>query len=110
MRGKYKTDIELIMESALLKANIDNSYDYSIRSKYGYRIDFALPQYKLGIECDGEAWHINGNLRDKKRDGYFKSRGWKIIRFWGNDIKNNIQGCMKTITEEIQNEKNQSAS
>ncbi len=94
------------MGQALKENNIESPYDFSIRSKYGYRIDFAIPELKIGIECDGEAWHKEGNLHDKRRDGFFKSRGWKIIRFWGEDIKNNIDGCIKIIKEVIENEKN----
>lgn len=104
-RGKYKTDIERIFEEQLIKNNISYSYDFSIRSKYGYRLDFAILEKKIAFECDGECWHLEGNLRDKKRDNYFKNRGWKIIRFKGNDIKDNIQTVMEKVIGVIKNEK-----
>lgn len=109
MRGKHKTDIEIIMEQALIDNNIEYCYDFSIRSKYGYRLDFALPKHKIAVECDGEAWHKEGNLHDKRRDGFFKSIGWKTIRFGGNQILNNINGCIDKIKEEIKNETNRSS-
>ena len=98
------------MEEALQKERIDYSYDYPVRSKYGYRIDFALIEQMIIIECDGEAWHPEGNLHDKRRDGYFRSRGWTVLRFKGQQIKDNINECIRQIMEAIKNEKNKCRS
>jgi len=101
-RGKYKTDIERKMEQALIDKNIPYIYDFPIRVK-GYRIDFLiLPRkLKLGIECDGECWHTEGNHHDIKRDNYLKRNGYTLLRFKGQDIKNNLPKCIDTIQEAI---------
>lgn len=88
MRELYKTDIEFLMEGILKEANIEAVAQFPIRSKYGYIADFAIPSKLIIIECDGEAWHKIGNAHDRKRDGYLRSKGWNIIRFRGNEIKN----------------------
>lgn len=98
-RGLHKTDIEIIMEEALLKNNIDFVQQYPIRCKYGYIADFYLPECKLIIECDGEKFHKEGNNRDKKRDIILKNKGYIILRFKGEEIKNNIQDCINKIQE-----------
>jgi len=105
-RGKYKTNLENVFENALIKENINYVYDYSLRTKYGYRIDFALVELKIGIECDGECWHLLNNLHDKRRDVFFKSIGWKIVRFKGVDILSNIDKCINKLKEVISNEEN----
>lgn len=97
MRTKYKTDIERIMGKALDKNNIQVAYDFPIRCKYGYRIDFAISSKKIGIECDGEHWHKENNHHDRKRDHFLKGIGWKIIRFKGLEIKENVESCIKEI-------------
>lgn len=96
-RGLYKTDIEGIMGLSLQNEGIYVISQFPIRCKYGYILDFAIPNQKIDIECDGEVWHQLGNKKDKNRDGYLKSRGWIILRFKGNDIKNNIQNCINKI-------------
>ncbi len=108
MKGKYKTNIEKIMEKSLQENYIKYSYDYPVRSKYGYRIDFALPELKIIVECDGDVWHPDGNSHDRKRDGYFRSQGWKILRFKGSLIETNIDSCIEKIKEMIKNEKSKS--
>ena len=107
MRGKYKTDCEIVMEDSLKLEGIDYAYDYPPRCKYDYRYDFALfgedgTNLKIDIECDGEHVHPVGNSHDKKRDGFTKSRGWIILRFSRQQILNNIQSCINKINETIE--------
>lgn len=97
VRGLHKTDIEKIMKEAFVKNNIEVVEQYPIRSKYGYIADFAIPSKKIIIECDGEVWHKLGNSHDRKRDGFLKRLGWKVIRFRGQEIKNNAQLCVEKI-------------
>ena len=95
MRGLHSTDIELLMDNALQDNNINAVAQYPIRCKFGYILDFAIPSLKIDIECDGETWHKEGNDRDRKRNGYLRSRGWTVMRFRGEEIKNNIKNCIQ---------------
>lgn len=97
MRKQYETNIEIIMKNALKNDNIEFVMQYPIRCKYGYIVDFYLPEYNLIIECDGEVWHPKGNSHDKKRDKYLNDKGYIILRFKGEDIMNNIQRCIDDI-------------
>ncbi len=94
---RHRTDIEILMADALENEGIDVVEQYPIRSKHGYSLDFAIPEIKLCIECDGEHWHKIGNPHDRKRNWFLRNRGWKILRFRGNEIKTNIDVCIKTI-------------
>lgn len=97
MRGLYKTNIEEAMAKALKDNNIDASYNFPIRCKHGYILDFAIPDLKIDIECDGEVWHKIGNSRDHKRNWVLRKMGWKILRFRGKQILENIDECIKEI-------------
>lgn len=101
MRELYKTDIERLMAKALEEAKIEAVYGYPIRCKFGYILDFAIPDLKIDIECDGEPWHKDGNDHDRKRNWYLRNQGWKILRFKGKEIKNNIHTCITRIKIEI---------
>ena len=97
MRGLHKTDIEEIMQEALEKEGIKVVPQYPIRGRFGYILDFAIPDLKIDIEVDGENWHPEGNSRDRKRNWFLRSKGWTILRFKGEEIKNNIQQCVDKI-------------
>jgi very-short-patch-repair endonuclease len=53
-----------------------------------YRIDLALPEQMIAIECDGKEWHSSPEQadRDTTREEYLKSQGWRVIRFSGSDL------------------------
>lgn len=101
MRGRYKTDIERKMAGALKAAGVEFVDEYPIRCKYGYILDFAIirEDRKLDIETDGECWH--GGERDRKRDGYLKSRGWTVLRFKGRQVLDDIDSCVARIQGEL---------
>ena len=48
----------------------------------GYFLDFANPVSKVGIECDGRAFHMDKD-REAKREGVLVRNGWKIYRIEG---------------------------
>jgi len=100
-RGLHRTDIEILMANGLEKKHIDFVEQFPIRCKYGYIADFYLPNSKIIVECDGEYYHKKGNDKDRKRDGFLKKQGYKILRFRGNDIRNNLDSCINKIMEEI---------
>lgn len=100
-REIYKTDIEEIMFNALTKENIDFTFQYPIRGKYGYVADFFIQSKKLIIECDGETWHKPNNDHDRKRNSVLKKQGYNILRFTGKQIKQDLQSCITKIMEEI---------
>jgi very-short-patch-repair endonuclease len=68
-----------------------------------YRIDIALPQYKIAIECDGKAYHSTPaqKARDRQKDAYLRSKGWKVLRFSGSMINGSLADVIKRIEEEI---------
>jgi len=68
-----------------------------------YYIDFVIfymdNGQKIGIEIDGE-WHEKSKeqvQKDKKRERFLVSRGWKIIRFAGSEIYKNPSACVEEV-------------
>lgn len=54
-----------------------------------YFIDFVMPNNRIAIECDGESWHSNID-KDKYRQSIIEYYGWKVLRFKGDEIINNL--------------------
>lgn len=64
-----------------------------------YICDFVSLENKIVIEIDGSQ-HIESNS-DFQRDEFLKSIGFKVLRFWNNDIDNNIEGVISKIKNVI---------
>lgn len=116
------TSIEVLLRKELWKRG------YRYRKNYTDlpgKPDIALTKYKIAIFCDGEFFHgrdweirkpilAQGNngtywiskiSRNRERDDEVNKKllfmGWTVIRFWGNDIKKNVDECIKVIEETI---------
>ncbi len=68
----------------------------------GYIVDFVCIHPPLVIEVDGGQHEINKEI-DRKRDDVLKKRGFTILRFWNNDVMDNIEGVLMTIKNTIEN-------
>lgn len=63
-----------------------------------YIVDFISREHKLIIEIDGG--HHNDNLeryKDEVRTKYLESQGYKVIRFWNNEVSENLEGVLEII-------------
>ncbi|WP_424771780.1 endonuclease domain-containing protein [Pontixanthobacter sp.] len=65
----------------------------------GYVADFACRSLKLVIELDGG--QHSGSVTDAARTKLIEAHGYKVIRFWNNDVLANTEGVLTRITEEI---------
>jgi len=56
-----------------------------------YIVDFICKEKKIVIEIDGSQ-HTEFADYDNERTQYLNSLGYKIVRFWNNEIDNDIEG------------------
>lgn len=96
------TSIEIKMKEALEKEGIVFAAQYNLHEKF--LMDFAIPQLKIGIECDGVYWHSLPRNRsyDIRKNNYCKIVGWTLLRFTDREINHSISECMRTIKDLIQ--------
>ena len=67
-----------------------------------YIVDFVCEEKKLVIEIDGGQHNVPDNIKaDEARTNYINSKGYRVIRFWNNDINQNIQGVYETLLNVI---------
>ena len=67
-----------------------------------YIVDFVCREKKIIIEIDGGQHNEINNIEyDKKRTEFLNSEGFKVIRFWNNEIDNNIDGVYKKLKEDF---------
>lgn len=116
------TSIELLLRKALWHKGYRYRKNYK---KLPGSPDIVLTKYKIAIFCDGEFFHgkdwpqlkeklnksensefwiqkIEKNInRDMEINKQLVVKDWTVIRFWGKDIKNDLESCIKTIEEAI---------
>ncbi len=121
IRGK-NTSIEIALRKALWRRGYRYRKNYK---KIPGSPDICLTKYKIAIFCDSEFFHgkdwevlkprlekgnngdywvkkIQENIkRDEENDKKLLFMGWTVIHFWGKDILNNIEECIRVIEETI---------
>jgi adenine-specific DNA-methyltransferase len=64
----------------------------------GYIADFFCPEKRLIIEVDGGQ---HTPERDARRTAFLESQGFRILRFWNNDVLQNLDGVWAAIEEAL---------
>jgi very-short-patch-repair endonuclease len=63
-----------------------------------YVADFACLASHLIVELDGSQHGSEPvKARDETRTRWLRSEGYRVLRFWNNDIVSNLDGVMETI-------------
>lgn len=99
---KHSTEAETLLWNHIRNKNIE---DCNFRRQHpvaGYILDFYCPKLKLAIELDGSG-HAKDNKveKDKKRTTDLEKIGIKVLRFWNNEVLQNIESVVDVITVEI---------
>jgi len=66
----------------------------------GYIADFACADARLVVEADGSQ-HADDAEYDIRRERAFASLGWRTLRFWNNEIKENLDGVLIVIANAL---------
>ena len=112
--------IEVMLRKELWSRGL--RYRKNVNSIYG-KPDIAFIGKKVAVFCDSEFWHgynweerkhdfkshqefwipkIERNMeRDKEVTAELERQGWTVLRFWGRDIKKNLQECADIIEKAV---------
>ncbi len=67
-----------------------------------YIVDFVSFEKKLIIEIDGGQHSLEENrINDTVRTKWLQSQGFRVIRFWNNDVSSNLDGVITRIKESL---------
>jgi very-short-patch-repair endonuclease len=97
------TDAERTLWKALRDRQLDG-HKFRRQHPIGpYILDFFCEERRLAIEVDGGQHTAE---RDAPRTAWLAGHGIRILRFWNNDVLNNLPGVLETICAEagIKNE------
>jgi very-short-patch-repair endonuclease len=77
-------------------------YKFRRQHPIGKRIaDFTCPEKKLVIELDGSQ-HADETIADDRRTAELAASGYRVIRFWNNDVTKDLVAVLDTIYRELE--------
>ena len=110
------SEIEKLLQRELWRRGL--RYRKNVKNIEG-KPDIAFIGKKVAVFCDSEFWHgydwekrkkdfksnqdfwipkIERNIqRDAEVTQILEADGWKVIRFWGNEIKKNLKECADVV-------------
>ena len=95
---KNNTDVERFLWRHL-KARRLEGIKFRRQQPIGrYIVDFVSFEKKVVIELDGSQ-HSVGKERDEERDNWLGVEGFKVLRFWNNEILENVEGVLEVIRD-----------
>ncbi len=66
-----------------------------------YVADFCAPRHKLIIEVDGSP-HLEQQDEDAERTAFLASQGYRVLRFWNNEIMQHMDSVAAAILDALQ--------
>lgn len=67
-------------------------------------VDFVCLKERLIIELDGGS-HTETQGYDEVRTAWLKAKGYRVLRFWNNDVMGNQEGVVEMIFEALHQER-----
>ena len=120
------SQIELTLRRALWHAGF--RYRKNLRVIFGCP-DIVFLRLKIAIFCDSEFWHgydwenrkhdfkshqefwipkIERNMaRDREVNEHLTAEGWTVLRFFGREIKRNVDDCVRIIADVVARKKSE---
>jgi adenine-specific DNA-methyltransferase len=96
---KNATDAERKLWSALRGRQLNGLKFRKQVEIDGYVVDFLCAEHRLIIEVDGGQ---HTPERDARRTAYLESLGFRLIRFWNNDVLENLDGVWTMIEKALE--------
>lgn len=94
------TEAEHRLWAILSKYQI-NGFKFRRQHPIGHYIaDFVCLEARLIIEVDG-GQHLDAQY-DCERTGWLKQEGYTVIRFWNNEVMENLEGVLEEIVRELE--------
>ena len=97
-----QTVAETVLWNRIRNRQIDGCKFVRQEPIQGYICDFVCRDKRLIVEVDGG--QHNESSKDAVRDRRLNEEGYRILRFWNNDVLGNTEGVLLVIQQELSRE------
>ncbi len=74
-------------------------YKFRFQATIGpYVVDFLCAEKRLIVELDGGQ---HGPEADRRRSSFLEDRSYVLLRFWNNDVVENLDGVLQAISDQL---------
>ena len=95
---KNATEAEALLWSRLRPRQIEGAKFRRQQPLENFIVDFVSFEKRIVIELDG-GQHAEDRDKDEERDTCLKNNGFIVLRFWNNEVFENLQGVLETIRQ-----------
>ena len=99
---RNQTGAEAKLWSRLRNKRLGGHHFYRQQPIGPYIVDFCSRSRKLIIEVDGSQ-HLDQKVQDDIRTAYLESLGFRVLRFWNDDVLKDIDTVLQVILNELEN-------
>jgi very-short-patch-repair endonuclease len=97
---EYQTDVEGKLWSRLRDGQL-SGVKFRRQHPIGpFIVDFCCLKKGLIVELDG-GQHASRNSADERRTEFLEGLGYRVLRFWDNDVLGNFDGVLERISEAL---------
>jgi len=99
---RRQTDAEAVLWARLRDRQLDG-VKFRRQQPLGESIvDFVSLEKRIVLEVDGgQHGESEGQQRDAERTVRLEEKGYRVLRFWNNDVLQNTEGVLQRIMEEL---------
>jgi very-short-patch-repair endonuclease len=96
-----QTDTERILWNQLRARRLDGLRFRRQVPIGNFIADFCCKEYQLVIELDGEQHAEQRIINSDDRTQLIENRGYKVLRFWNNEVLTNMDGVLESILDTV---------
>jgi very-short-patch-repair endonuclease len=93
---KNSTDAEALLWQRLRGRQLDGIKFRRQQPFANFIVDFVSFEKRVIIELDG-GQHAQERHKDIERDRFLSENGFRVLRFWNNEVLKNIDGVLEVI-------------
>ena len=97
---RTSTDVERQLWHRIRDKQIDEFRFRRQRPIGKYIVDFVCLDAKLIVELDG-GQHATNDEYDNGRTAFLESLGYRVVRFWNNEVIENMDGVLERLHENL---------
>ena len=97
------TDAERRLWSRLRRRQIEGLHFRKQVEIGNYVVDFCCLKRRLIVEVDGSQ-HAEREAQDERRTDWLNDEGYRVLRFWNNEVLQNTDGVVEMILRVLKGE------
>ena len=93
---KNPTNVEALLWQRLKARQLEGTKFRRQQPIEDFIVDFVSFEKRVIIELDG-GQHVTDKDIDRARDEFFEENGFTVLRFWNNEVLENLDGVLERV-------------